>query len=417
MLNISKKLFIPLLLIILIVGFAGGIFFERFNEVTSNNPLKTLINRNLGQPDYADFSLFWAIWNSLHSKYVDKDKLDTQKLLYGAIEGMVNSIGDPYTVFFEPPQSKKFQEEISGSFGGIGIEIGKRNNVLTVIAPIKDTPAYKAGLKAGDKILRIDDKPTTDLSIEEAVNLIRGKRGTPVILTISSNGADTKEVEIIRDTIKIPTISWEILGSPPSGGGKKVAYLQLFTFNQNIDSEFQKAAQEILKSEADGLILDLRNNPGGLLDSAINIAGWFLDKDQVVTAEAFSDGSRNEFRSNGNGSLKIYPTVVLINGGSASASEILAGALHDNRGVRLVGEKTFGKGSVQQLEQFKDGSSLKVTVAKWLTPSGISISDTGIEPDVKVELPKEKIEKGEFEFELGAPGKDPQLDKALDLLK
>ena len=412
MLNISKKLFISLLLIILIVGFAGGIFFERSSKLETNS-IKILINKDLGQPDHVDFSLFWDNWNSLHNKYVDQSKLDTKKLLYGAIQGMVNSIGDPYTVFFEPPESKKFQEEISGSFGGIGIEIGKRDDILTVIAPIKDTPAYRAGLKAGDKILRIDDKPTTDLSIEEAVNLIRGKRGTTVVLAISSNGADTKEVEIVRDTIKIPSIEWQMLES----GDKKIAYLQLFTFNQNIDSEFEKAAQEILKSEAERLIIDFRNNPGGLLDSAINIAGWFLDKDQIVTVEAFRDDSRNEFKSKGNGSLKIYPTVILINGGSASASEIVAGALHDNRGVRLIGEKTFGKGSVQELEKFKDGSSLKVTIAKWLTPNGISISDTGIEPDVKVELPKNEIEKGEFEFELGTPGKDPQLDKALDLLK
>ncbi|MBI4158074.1 MAG: S41 family peptidase [Candidatus Yanofskybacteria bacterium] len=411
MLTISKKLFIPLLLAVLIAGFIGGIFFERSNGIESNL-VKTLINRDLGQPDYIDFSLFWDTWNSLHTKYVDEEKLNTKKLLYGAIQGMVNSIGDPYTVFFEPPESKKFQEEISGSFGGIGIEIGKREGILTVIAPIKDTPAYKAGLEAGDKILRVDNAPTADLSIEEAVNLIRGKRGTPVILTVSSNGADTRDVEIIRDTIKIPTIEWMMLELE----GKKVAYLQIFTFNQNVDSEFQKAAQEILKSEAESLIVDFRNNPGGLLDSAINIAGWFLDKDQVVTAEAFRDGSTNEFRSKGNGSLKIYPTVILINSGSASASEIVAGALRDNRGVRLIGEKTFGKGSVQELEKFKDGSSLKVTVAKWLTPNGISISDTGIEPDVKIELPKEKIEKGEFEFELGTPGKDPQLDRALDIL-
>jgi len=412
MLTISKKLFIPLLLATLIVGCASGIFFERSNGVESN-PVKTLINRELGQPDQVDFSLFWDTWNSLHNKYVDEEKLDTKKLLYGAIQGMVNSIGDPYTVFFEPPESKKFQEEISGSFGGVGIEIGKREGVLTVIAPIKDTPAYKAGLKAGDKILRVDNAPTADLSIEEVVNLIRGKRGTPVVLTISSNGADTRDVEIIRDTIKIPTIEWTMLESE----GKKVAYLQIFTFNQNVDSEFQKASQEILKSEAERLVLDLRNNPGGLLDSAINIAGWFLDKDQIVTVEAFRDGSRNEFKSRGNGSLKVYPTVILINGGSASASEIVAGALHDNKGIRLVGEKTFGKGSVQELEKYKDGSSLKITIAKWLTPNGISISDTGIEPDMKVELPKEEIEKGEFEFELGVPGKDPQLDKALDLLK
>ena len=409
---LNKKLLVLLLIVALGAGFTGGVFFERSNGEVSN-PVKILLNRDLGQPDYVDFSLFWDTWNSVHTKYVDEEKLDTKKLLYGAIQGMVDSIGDPYTVFFEPPESKKFQEEISGSFGGVGIEIGKREGVLTVIAPIKDTPAYKAGLKAGDKILRVDNAPTADLSIEEVVNLIRGKRGTPVVLTISSNSTNTRDIEIIRDTIKIPVIEWTMLES----GEKKVAYLKVFTFNQNVDSEFQKAAQEILKSEAERLIVDFRNNPGGLLDSAINIAGWFLDKDQIVTVEAFRDGSRNEFRSKGNGSLKVYPTVLLINGGSASASEIVAGALHDNKGVRLVGEKTFGKGSVQELEKFKDGSSLKVTVAKWLTPNGISISDTGIEPDVKVELPKEEIEKGEFEFELGTPGKDPQLDKALEIIR
>lgn len=409
---LNKKLLVLLLVAALGAGFAGGIFFERSNGKVSN-PVKILLNKDLGQPDYVDFSLFWDTWNSLHNKYVNRNTLDTQKLIYGAVQGMVNSIGDPYTVFFEPQQSKKFQEEISGSFGGVGIEIGKRNNILTVIAPIKDTPAFKANLKAGDKILRIDDKPTADLSIEEAVNLIRGKKGTSVMLTISSNGADTKEVTIVRDTIKIPTIVWEMIES----NGKKVAYLQLFTFNQNVDSEFQKSAQEILNSGAERLVLDLRNNPGGLLDSAINIAGWFLDKNQIVTIEAFSDSTRNEFRSKGNGSLKIYPTIILINSGSASASEIVAGALHDNREIRLVGEKTFGKGSVQELEKFKDGSSIKVTVAKWLTPNGISISDTGIGPDVEVKLPKEEIEKEEFEFEFGIPGKDPQLDKALELLK
>src|SRR3989338_2602927 len=230
--SVSKKIFITLLIGVLGTGFTGGIFFERSNDADFD-PVKILVN-----------------------KYVDEDKLDTKKLLYGAIQGMVDSIGDPYTVFFEPPESKKFQEEISGSFGGVGIEIGKREGVLTVIAPIKDTPAYKAGLKAGDKILRVDNAPTADLSIEEVVNLIRGKRGTPVVLTISSNGADTRDVEIIRDTIKIPTVAWKMLENPPAGGGGKVAYLQIFTFNQNVDSEFKKAAQEILDSGAERLIVD-----------------------------------------------------------------------------------------------------------------------------------------------------------------
>ena len=407
--NKSRKILILSIILSLVLGFWGGFWFTRDDKSDQLTLLKKLVNLDVGKPSDTDFSLFWKVYNDLQDKYVDKGKLDTDKILYGAITGMVNSAGDPYTVFFEPSTSKKFQEEISGSFGGVGIEIGKRNDILTVIAPIKDTPAYKAGIKAGDKIVKIDAKPTADLSIEEAVNMIRGKKGTKVVLTIQNSA--TKDIELVRDTIKVPTIEWKLVEKD----GKNIAYMQIFSFNQTVDSEFRKASEEILKSKADSVVLDLRNNPGGLLDSAINLAGWFLDKGKVVVAEEFGDKTRNEFRSDGNGALKSYPVVILINGGSASASEILAGALHDNRKVKLVGVKTFGKGSVQQLEKYNDGSSLKVTVAKWLTPAGISISETGIEPDVKVELDTKEIEAGNIE--IGTPDKDPQLDKALDLLK
>ncbi len=402
----ARKVIISAIILSLGAGFGGGIWFANLEAASSIPVIRQIINQNLGQPKDVDFALFWEVWNALNKKYIDPGKLDMQEMLYGAIEGMVNSVGDPYTVFFEPPVSQKFQEEISGAFGGVGIEIGKRDGAVTVIAPIVDSPAYKAGIKAGDKVLRVDSKSISDLSIEEAVNLIRGKKGTKVILTISSNG-DARDVELIRDTIKIPSLKWELLDGD-------IAYMQIHTFNQNVDSEFEKASKEILKSPATKLIVDLRNNPGGLLDSAINLAGWFLDSNQVVTMEEFRDGTREEFRSQGNGALKIYPTLVLLNGGSASASEILAGALHDNKGVQIVGEKSFGKGSVQELEKFANGSSLKVTIAKWLTPNGRSITDLGIEPNVEVKLP-EKPEEGTLEF--GKPGKDPQLDKAIDLLK
>lgn len=408
----TRKILIIAIVVSLAAGFGGGILFVQYKTAGDTDSLdfvKQLINKEGGQPDGVNFSLFWDAWNTLNKKYVNRNKINTQDLVYGAIRGMVNSLGDPYTVFFEPEGSKKFQEVISGAFGGVGIEIGKRNEVLTVIAPIKDTPAFRAGIKSGDKILKIDSKSTTDMPVDEAVNLIRGKPGTKVTLTIS-NG-DIKPIELTRETIKIPTVEWKMLEK----NGKRIAYLQIFAFNQNVDSEFKKSAEEILKSDADRLIIDLRNNPGGLLDSAINLAGWFLNRNKIVTIEEFADGTRNEFTSDGNGALKIYPTILLINGGSASASEILSGALHDNLGTKLVGEKTFGKGSVQELEKFSDGSSLKVTIAKWLTPSGISISEKGIEPDVKVEIPAKDID--ENKFELGEPGKDPQLDKALDLLR
>ena len=408
----NRKIIPITILISLALGFAGGFWFKNLKTSNSLNPVKNLINLDQGKPENTDFSLFWKVYNDLNTKYVDKGKVDPQKILYGAITGLVNSVGDPYTTFFEPVTSKKFQEEISGSFGGVGIEIGKRNNILTVISPIKDTPAFKAGIKAGDKILKIDAKPTANLSIEEAVNMIRGKKGTKVILTIQTEANPTRDVELVRDAIKVPTIDWKLIEQ----GGKNIAYMQIYSFNQTVDSEFKKASEEILKSKADRLIIDLRNNPGGLLDSAINLAGWFLDKNQVVVSEVFKDGTKNEFRSDGNSSLKKYPTVILMNGGSASASEILAGALHDNRNIKIVGEKSFGKGSVQELENYSDGSSLKVTIAKWLTPAGISISDKGIEADIEIKIKEEDL-KVEGKIEIGTLSKDPQLDKAIDILK
>ena len=406
----NRKIFLVSIIIALALGFAGGFWSRDINQTSPSFVVKNLINIDQEKPENIDFSLFWKVYNDLSAKYVDNGKTDAQKVLYGAISGMVNSVGDPYTTFFEPVISKKFQEEISGSFGGIGIEIGKRNNILTVISPIKDTPAFKAGIKAGDKILKIDSKPTINLAIEEAVNLIRGKKGTKVILTIQNS--TTRDVELIRDAIKVPTIEWKLIEQ----GDKKIAYMQIYSFNQTVDSEFKKASEEILKSNANSLIIDLRNNPGGLLDSAINLAGWFLDKNQVVVSEIFRDGTKNEFRSDGNALLKKYPTVILMNGGSASASEILAGALHDNRNIKIIGEKSFGKGSVQELQKYDDGSSLKVTIAKWLTPAGISISEKGIEADIEVKFKEEDL-KEEGKIEIGTPGKDLQLDKAIEVLR
>jgi len=408
MLTINRKLFTVILLGAIAIGFIGGFGFKNYQNASFDNLIKTVINQDLGKPDTVDFGLFWQVWNALHEKYVDKNTVDTQKLIYGAIQGMVNAVGDPYTVFFEPDKSKKFQEEISGAFGGVGMEIGKRDDILTVIAPIKDSPAFRAGIQAGDKIVKINDRVTAGITVEEAVNLIRGTRGTRVTLTISPRGSTTtRNVELVRDVIRIPAVDWVM--------ADKTAVLSIYSFNQNVDSEFKKAAQEILKSNADSIIVDLRNNPGGLLDSAINLAGWFLDRNSVVVIEDFGNGERNEFRSSGDASLKKYPVIILLNSGSASASEILAGAIKDNRGITLIGEKSFGKGSVQQLEKFRDGSSLKVTVAKWLTPSGVSITEKGIDVDESIEINAADIESGAVV--IGETGKDPQLDRALEIIK
>jgi carboxyl-terminal processing protease len=371
-----NKILIPILIIIsLAVGFVGGSYFQARKIAVPF--VGDILNRGLGQPKNVDFAIFWTAWNLLQDKYVDKGKLNAQEMVYGAIDGMVKAVSDPYTVFFKPKESKEFSEQISGSFSGIGIEIGLRDNVLTVIAPIKNTPAARAGLLAGDKIIKVNDKSTDGMAIDQAVSLIRGPKGTTVRLTYTREKMPSPtEITIKREVIKVPAVDWKMLND-------NTAYIGISIFNGNLDSEFQKIADEIVASKADRIILDLRNDPGGLLDSAINIAGYFLDSNKVVTIERFGDGTEQPFRTSANGKLKNYPLVALINKGSASASEILAGALRDNRGVTVVGETSFGKGSVQELTELPQKASLKITIAKWLTPKGESINDNGIKPDLR----------------------------------
>lgn len=401
-----KKNLIIIIIVSLAVGFWGGIEFQR-QKTEIPLTINDVYNKEALKPASIDFSLFWEAWNKIGEKYVDKNKLDPQKMIFGAIEGMVSSLGDPYTVFLPPQEAKKFQEDIRGSFSGVGIEIGIRNEILTVIAPLKDTPAEKAGIQAGDKILKIDEESTAGIKIDEAVSKIRGPRGTKVTLNISRAGFDQpKDFTITRDIIKVKAVTLEKL-DPLKTSGQRIAHLQLHAFNQNAASEFEKAVKEIQKEEIDRIILDLRNNPGGLLDLAVEISSWFMESNQVVVSEVFADGHKDELRSKDIGDLKNHKLVVLINNGSASASEIVAGALHDNKGIKLIGEKTFGKGSVQQIEELKNKSSLKITIAKWLTPSGRSITDLGIEPDIEIKLTDEDKDAG----------RDPQLEKAIEVVK
>ncbi|MBI4708858.1 MAG: S41 family peptidase [Candidatus Portnoybacteria bacterium] len=400
----TKKFLSAFVLIAIVaVAFGAGFWFGK-NSRPSIELVQGLYNKETGKPADVNFNLFWDSWAKIQKEYVNRSSLDFQKMVYGAIEGMVKSLGDPYTVFLPPQETKKFSEDIKGSFSGIGAEIGMRDDVLTIITPLEDSPAKRAGLMAGDKVLKIDDQVTTDLNLDEAINLIRGEKGTEVGLTISRDSWESaKEIKITRDEIKVPIIKFEIKDS----GDKKIAYVQLYQFTENSGDEFKKVVDQILGSPAEGIILDLRNNPGGYLEMAQDIASWFLDSGKLVAIEDFGDGEKDEYKSFGYGKLEDYPLVILINQGSASASEILAGALRDNKGVKLVGEKSFGKGSVQKLESLTGGSSLKITVAKWLTPSGKSIMDEGLEPDEKVELTQEDFDAG----------RDPQLDKALEMLK
>ena len=353
-------------------------------------------------PEDVDLSLLWEAWNELEENYVDPENFDHQKMVNGAISGMISSLEDPYTIFFDPDETKSFLEDVSGEFEGVGMEIGIRNDQLQVVAPLEGTPAEKAGLLPGDKIIKVDDLLTVDMTIEEAVTVIRGPKGSEVTLTILREGWEsTKEFKVKRDVIKVPALKWELLEND-------IAHIKLYHFSEKSDNDFRTMALEILNSPVEKIILDLRNNPGGYLERAQDIAGWFLEKGQTVVIEDFGNKKEKQYYNvKGNSRLLDYPLVVLINQGSASASEILAAALRDNRNVKLIGETSFGKGSVQTLRYLSNGSSLKVTIAKWLTPNGDFITNKGLEPDIEIEMTEEDY----------LEDRDPQLEKALEIIK
>jgi carboxyl-terminal processing protease len=384
-----KKILISIFLIFVIsVSFGFGFYFGK-------------LRCKVCPPEEIDFSLFWEAYDKIKENFVDKEKIDVQKIIYGAISGMVKSLGDPYTSFFSPEESKEFEESVKGVFEGVGMEIGIKNEKLTVISPLEGTPAKRAGILAEDEILKIDDKSTEGMNVDEAASLIRGPKGTKVKITIFRKGwQEPKEIELVRELIKIPTLKWEIKEGD-------IAYIKIYQFfSERTEPDFAKAASEILKSPAKKIILDLRDNPGGALDQVIDVSGWFLERGKVVVIE--DDGKEKEkFYSPGPGRLSTFPTVVLINKGSASGAEILAGALRDNRGIILIGENSFGKGSVQKPFTLSDNSTLKITISKWLTPKEESISDVGLKPDIEIKMTEEDYEKG---F-------DPQLEKAIEIIK
>ena len=343
-----------------------------------------------------DLSILKKTLDQIYLNYVNPDQIDLEKMTYGAAAGMVNALGDPYTEFFDPEGAESLQESISGKFEGIGLQIGIREKQLTAIAPIKGTPADKSGIRPGDKIIFIDKNPTSNLSANEAVEIIRGPKGTKVVLTILRDNKNF-DVEIIRDVINVPSVEWEMLEN-------NIALLGIYHFANSTGQDFRKAVFEIINSNAKGIILDLRSNPGGLVNQAIEVAGWLLNRNDLVMIERGRNEIENEYRANGSGSLMSYPTVILINEGTASASEILAGALKDNRNLLIIGEKSYGKGTVQKLITLSNGLMLKVTTAEWLTPNKVVINENGITPDIEVELTLEDYEQE----------KDPQLEKAIE---
>jgi carboxyl-terminal processing protease len=350
-----------------------------------------------------DLSSFWKVWNTINEKYPGADSVTEQERIYGAISGLVGSLNDPYSVFFEPDEAKSFEEDISGTFTGIGMEVGLKDKILTVIAPLKDTPAYRAGIKSGDKVLKIDQTSTEGMSVEKAVKLIRGEKGTPVTLTIFHEGDKAaSDITIIRDTINIPTLDTELR----SDG---IFVIKLYSFSANSSSLFKDAMKKFDAADTDKLILDLRGNPGGYLSAAVNIASWFLPNGTVIVTEDYgNDDEPKVFRSKGLASIgSNLKFVILIDNGSASASEIVAGAMQDHGRAVLVGTDSYGKGSVQEVVDITADTILKITVAKWLTPDGMSISEKGLTPNYVVELTKDDV----------TAKRDPQMNKAVELLK
>ena len=367
--------------------------------------LSWLFGRDERPDNEADLSEFWRVWHLMEEKYTaasSTSAVSAQDRVYGAIQGLVSSYGDPYTVYLPPGDAERFEDDISGNFSGVGMEVGLRDGLITIISPLPETPAMRAGLLPGDVIVRIDDKSTEGMGIDEAVRLIRGDKGTDVTFSIFREGdTEFKTVVVTRDNISIPTVKTEQYDD--------VFVIALYSFNAIAEDKVNEALEEYTRSGADKLVFDLRGNPGGYLQGAVEIAGNFLESGQVVVREQLANGDEKLFRSRGQrvGDFNPGNLVVLVNEGSASASEILAGALKDHGVATVIGENTFGKGSVQELVPLSSGASLKVTIARWLTPNGVSISDGGLAPDISIGYSVEEREEGV----------DPQLNAAIRHLR
>ncbi|MDD3386472.1 MAG: S41 family peptidase [Candidatus Pacebacteria bacterium] len=374
-------------LFFVLISFIGGFYFHQY--LFEDYYERAYSDENI------DFSLLKKTLDHIYISYINQDKIDLEKMTYGAISGMVKALDDPYTEFFDPEGTEDLQETITGSFEGIGLQIAIKDNKLTAISPIKGTPAEKAELKPKDIILAINGESTINLSIDEAVKKIRGEKGTNVILTIERDG-HSFDIEITRAIINVPTVEWELIETET---GKKIAHLGLYHFSNSTYQDFKKISSEILNSKAEGIILDLRSNPGGLVNQAIDVAGWFLNKEQTVMIEKNKDNIESEIKSSGPSNFSHYPLVILIDEGTASAAEILAGAIKDNKNTLIIGQKSFGKGTVQKVISLSNKLSLKLTIAEWLTPNRNKIDGEGILPNIEIEFDNDN---------------DSQLEKALE---
>ena len=403
----KRRTFAPIFFVAFLIALAYVVGVERGQMEVSSDRTSTFslptssIFSSAKTSDHPDTGVFWKVWDLLHERFVDREHLDATTLLYGAIKGMLAATDDPYTTFFDPQESKSFQEDIAGSFEGIGAEIGMKNKTLAIIAPLDDSPAQKAGIRSGDMIVKINDESTSEMTIDEAVKKMRGPKGTDVKLTIFREGEkETRDITIRRDTISIKSvkINWK---------GNDIAVVKINQFGEETVNEFVAAVKDIRSRPTRGMVIDLRDDPGGLLDAAVDIGSLMIPQGKPVVFEEDSKKNRETLLTRGGDVLSGIPTVVLINEGSASAAEILSAALRENRdNVTLVGKKSFGKGSVQELIPISKDTSLKVTVARWLTPNGEQINKVGIKPDIEIDRTSDDFEAN----------RDPQMDRALEVV-
>jgi carboxyl-terminal processing protease len=377
--------------IILIVGVIGGMRADDLIVLLGNG-------QNKGTPSSLDFSSVQQVYDQLRQKY--DGKLDVQKLIDGAKKGMVAATGDPYTVYFTKDEAKQFFSDLNGKFSGIGAELDKKSDQLIVVSTLDDSPARKAGLQAGDAIAKVNDEDTSGWSVDQAVSKIRGDKGTTVKLTIVRDSKQ-QEFSIVRDEITTPSVTW-------NEDTDNIGYMRIASFADDTASLTQKAAQEFKDKGVKAVVLDLRGDGGGYLTAAQAVASLWLPEGKTIVQERTDTGVvQQTLKASGNALLSGLPTTVLVDGGSASASEIVSGALHDNGVAKLVGVKTFGKGSVQDIVDLPGGAELKVTIAKWYTPNGKNINKEGIQPDVNVPISDDDLKNS----------RDPQKDKAFELVK
>lgn len=389
----SYKFYIYIL--VAVISFAIGWEASRLGFFTTNvvkidNKSTISTDQSMLEKNGVDMGLFWKIWGELANKYVDESILKNEDMVYGAIKGMVSALEDPYTDFMTPQETVQFNESLEGTLEGIGAELTVKDKKLTIVSPLRKSPAERAGLLSGDIIYKIEGKPTEDMGVAEAITKIRGKKGTTVTLTIIRYKLEKPfDVTIVRDSIDIKSVTEEKLDNG-------IVYLVVNQFNEKTNEEFAKYIDDLIINEPKGLIIDLRYNGGGYLDIAVQLLSYLLPKDTpaVIIKER---GKKDDTRlTNGNPKLLNVPLVVIVNDSSASASEIMAGAIQDQKRGVILGIKTFGKGSVQEVEKFSDGSSLKLTIASWFTPLGRTINHEGLTPDIFVEIKEEDI-KNEYD--------------------